>query len=151
MPNKNSPHDKSFTEALANPKDAAAELSAVLGRAPDPQIPLPSDDAIIRSAGLGPWPCFWTVRTVRCQGNAFMAKRTYGAEIARTLLPELLERAHQGLSSLITKRGKPYAALVPVGQMRRTRQAVLALRGSGRGLWGKDSARTIRDLRDEWS
>lgn len=79
-----------------------------------------------------------------------MTKRTYGAEIARTLLPELLEKAHQGLSSLITKRGKPYAALVPVGQMRRTRQAVLALRASGCGLWGKDSARTIRELRDEW-
>ena len=80
-----------------------------------------------------------------------MTKKTYGAEDARALLPELLEKAHQGSASLITKRGKPYAALVPVEQMRRTRQALLALRGSGRGLWGKNSARTIRGLRDEWS
>lgn len=30
-------------------------------------------------------------------------------------------------------------------------QSLLPLEGSGRGLWGKDSARTVRRLRDEWS
>jgi hypothetical protein len=25
------------------------------------------------------------------------------------------------------------------------------MEGSGRGLWGEDSRRTLRDLRDEWS
>jgi predicted nucleic acid-binding protein/antitoxin (DNA-binding transcriptional repressor) of toxin-antitoxin stability system len=38
-----------------------------------------------------------------------MAKKTYGAEEARTLLPDLLERAHHGKANVITKRGKPYA------------------------------------------
>lgn len=80
-----------------------------------------------------------------------MTKRTYGAEDARTRLPELLELAHQGSASPITKRGKPYAALVSVEQVQRRRQAIMALAGSGRGLWGKSSARTIRELRDEWS
>jgi hypothetical protein len=25
------------------------------------------------------------------------------------------------------------------------------VKGSGRGLWGEDSSRTLRDLRDEWN
>lgn len=79
-------------------------------------------------------------------------KKTYGAEEARTLLPELLERAHHGSASVITKRGKPYAAIVPVAQMRssRSRTSILALSGSGAGLWGRDAAKTIDELRDEW-
>ena len=80
-----------------------------------------------------------------------MIKRTYGAEDARTRLPELLEKAHQGSASLITKRGKPYAALVHVEEVSRRRQPIVALAGTGRGLWGKNSAHTIRKLRDEWS
>ena len=79
-----------------------------------------------------------------------MATKTYGAEEARTLLPELLERAHRGSSALITKRGKPYAALVPADQIKPRRIAFLSLQGSGRGLWGDDPARTIAAMRDEW-
>lgn len=30
-------------------------------------------------------------------------------------------------------------------------QPLLPLKGSGTGLWGKDSARTLRHLRDEWN
>ncbi len=40
-----------------------------------------------------------------------------GAEAARKKLPELLERAHGGETSIIKKRGVPYAALVPLGQL----------------------------------
>jgi len=79
-----------------------------------------------------------------------MTKKTYGAEEARTLLPDLLEKAHQGAASLITKRGKPYAALVPIEQAQRARQSLKALAGTGRGLWGRNPARTIRKLRGEW-
>jgi antitoxin (DNA-binding transcriptional repressor) of toxin-antitoxin stability system len=79
-----------------------------------------------------------------------MAKRIYGAEEARILLPELLERAHQGVGSLITKRGKPYAEVVPVGTVRGPRIALLSLAGTGRGLWGRSSRSTLKRLRDEW-
>jgi len=30
-------------------------------------------------------------------------------------------------------------------------KALTALAGSGKGMWGRDSARTVRRLRDEWS
>jgi prevent-host-death family protein len=81
-----------------------------------------------------------------------MKKKSYGAEEARTLLPELLERAHQGEASVITKRGKPYAELVPVGTVTggRPRLPFLLLAGSGRGLWGRHSRRAVSRLRDEW-
>lgn len=79
------------------------------------------------------------------------SKRTYGAEEARTLLPELLERAHGGVSSLITRRGKPYAEVVPVGSVRTPKIALLSLAGTGHGLWGRDSRRTLKHLRDEWT
>jgi prevent-host-death family protein len=82
-----------------------------------------------------------------------MAKKTYGAEEARTLLPELLERAHHGKTSLITKRGKLYAAIVPVDHVAasKARSSILALERTGDGLWGRDSAATIARMRDEWA
>jgi prevent-host-death family protein len=82
-----------------------------------------------------------------------MIKKTYGAEEARTLLPELLERAHHGKATVITKRGKPYAAIVPVDHSvsSKSRVSILALEGSGRGLWGRDAAATVAKLRDEWA
>lgn len=73
---------------------------------------------------------------------------TLGADEARTRLPELLERAHNGHTALITKRGRPYAALVPVPAPR-VRTPILALAGSGAGLWIGDAA--IASLRDEWA
>jgi prevent-host-death family protein len=76
-----------------------------------------------------------------------------GAEEARNQLPELLDAAEKGQSTLITRRGRPVAALVPIQAYEAAiRQAsLLPLAGSGRGLWGKNSTRTIRKLRDEWS
>lgn len=81
-----------------------------------------------------------------------MTKKSYGAEEARTLLPELLERAHQGKASVITKRGKPYAEVVPAGTVTagRPKLPFLSLAGTGRGLWGQDSRKALRRLRDEW-
>jgi prevent-host-death family protein len=76
-----------------------------------------------------------------------------GAEEARNQLPELLDAAEKGRSTIITRHGRPIAALVPIeGLSAAVRQQPLTpLKGSGRGLWGKNSARTIRRLRDEWS
>ena len=49
--------------------------------------------------------------------------------------------------------GRPVAALVPLDDYVATgrQQSVLPLAGSGRGLWGRDSTRTLRKLRDEWT
>jgi prevent-host-death family protein len=76
-----------------------------------------------------------------------------GAEEARNQLPDLLDAAERGESTVITRRGRPVAALVPIEKYQATapRQlSLLPLRGTGRGLWGKDSRRTIRKMRDEW-
>jgi prevent-host-death family protein len=81
-----------------------------------------------------------------------VAHKTYGAEEARAKLPELLERAHRGLPTVITKRGQPYAALVPPGDARARGKAstLMALRGTGRGLWDADVVDAVAQLRDEW-
>jgi prevent-host-death family protein len=81
-----------------------------------------------------------------------MSKKSYGAEEARTKLPELLERAHRGQATVITKHGRPYAALVPAAKTLglKPRLKLLALAGSGKGLWGRTSAKTIDRMRDEW-
>jgi len=80
-----------------------------------------------------------------------MPKKSYGAEEARTLLPELIERAQRGERSVITKRGKPYAEVVPVGSTNgKPRLSILSLAGTGQGLWGPDSRKTVKRLRDEW-
>ena len=76
-----------------------------------------------------------------------------GAEEARNELPDLLDAAEKGRSTIITRHGRPVAALVPIGVYgAAVRQpSLLPLQGSGRGLWGKNSTDTIRKLRDEWS
>ena len=76
-----------------------------------------------------------------------------GAEEARNQLPDLLEAAEKGRSTIITGHGRPVAALVPIeayGAAIR-RQPLMPVAGSGRGLWGKNSTRTLRKLRDEWN
>lgn len=83
-----------------------------------------------------------------------MSKTLYkGVEDARNQLPALVEDAAAGRPTVITKRGRPLAALVPLevytaggGQ-----QSLLPLEGTGRALWGKSSTRTLRKLRDEWN
>lgn len=75
-----------------------------------------------------------------------------GAEEARNQLPDLLAAAEEGRSTIITRHGRPVAALVPIATYDKgTRQQPLVpLLASGRGLWGKDSKNALRTLRDEW-
>jgi prevent-host-death family protein len=83
-----------------------------------------------------------------------MSKATRkGAEEARTQLPALLEAAEKGHSTIITRHGRPIAALVPVADYVSSdrQQPLLPLEGSGRGMWGRNASRTIRKLRNEWS
>jgi len=80
------------------------------------------------------------------------SKKRLGVEAARIQLPQLLSQAAAGKPTVITRHGKPVAALVPLdayGSAPR-QQSILALSGTGRGLWGA-STRTIRKLRAEWS
>lgn len=82
-----------------------------------------------------------------------MPMRRKGAEEARNQLPDLLAAAEKGRSTIITRHGRAIAALVPIaayGAAAR-QQPLMPMQGTGRGLWGKNSARTIRRLRDEWS
>jgi prevent-host-death family protein len=76
-----------------------------------------------------------------------------GAEEARNQLPALLEAAEKGRSTVITRHGRAVAALVPISAYggASPQRSLIPVAGSGRGLWGKDSRRTIRKLRDEWS
>jgi prevent-host-death family protein len=75
-----------------------------------------------------------------------------GVEDARSQLPALLAEAERGRSTIITRHGRAIAAIVPVDRLiaGKRQKSLLALAGSGRGLWGKDSSKTLRKLRDEW-
>jgi len=75
-----------------------------------------------------------------------------GSEDARNELPSLIEAAEGGHATIITRRGRPVAALVPVDTYRRShaQRSLLPLEGSGQSEWGKNSTRTIEKLRDEW-
>lgn len=80
----------------------------------------------------------------------------YGLEQARIQLPNIVANAHAGVRSIITKHGKPYAAIVPLEDIQKSAtdadlaSGILALRGTGRGLWGANAGQTVADLRDEW-
>jgi len=80
----------------------------------------------------------------------------YGLEQARAQLPHIASEALAGYTSVITRHGKPVAVVVPVDEWRaqQARQArasgVLALRGSGRGLWPEGAGPAVAALRDEW-
>lgn len=71
------------------------------------------------------------------------AEETVGVEEARRRLPELLNRAKAGGSTLISRHGRPVAVLMPLDgarpidpqQRQRRRQALLDLQGSGRACW----------------
>jgi prevent-host-death family protein len=81
-----------------------------------------------------------------------MSKGT-GAEAARKHLPDILDRASKGETTVVTRRGRPVAVVGPIGAIAAARtggQSLLALRGSGKGLWGKDPAVAIARGRKEW-
>jgi len=81
---------------------------------------------------------------------------TYGLEQARIQLPTIVSNAHAGIRSIITKHGKPYAAIVPLQDIQQPstdadmKSGILALVGTGQGLWGADVGQTIAEQRDEW-
>ena len=66
-----------------------------------------------------------------------------GVEETRRRLPELLNRAQAGATTLISRHGRPVAALVPLGGRiptdpilrQRRLQALLNLQGSGKSCW----------------
>lgn len=78
--------------------------------------------------------------------------RKEGSEEARKKLPSLLERAHRGQVTVITKRGVPYAAIVPITEaVKKTAGIRLQnLRGSGKNLWCEDAAAWVNGIRGEW-
>ena len=89
-------------------------------------------------------------------GFMMSANTSYGLEQARIQLPSIVADAHAGVRCIITKHGKPYAAIVPLEDVQRSSAeadlapGLLALRGTGRGLWGADVGQTVSELRDEW-
>ena len=79
---------------------------------------------------------------------------TLGIEATRRRLPELVAAANRGEKTVITKHGRPYAALVPVELVdevsRKRPAALLALQGQASGLWGGEPSCTVDELRKEW-
>lgn len=75
-----------------------------------------------------------------------------GVEDARKQLPALLAEAERGRSTIITRHGRSIAAIVPISSTAGVprQKSLLGLAGTGKGLWGRDSAKTLRKLRDEW-
>lgn len=80
----------------------------------------------------------------------------YGVEQTRAQLPLIVSEASAGRYTVITRHGKPSAAVVSIVELemllaaRRRLRGVLALRGSGRGLWGRDSGQTVARMREDW-
>ena len=74
-----------------------------------------------------------------------------GAEEARKKLPELIDRAERdGTVTIVTKRGRPCAAIVPLSHLKRAEAPKLtALRDSARGCYG-DVAEYIDSSRRAW-
>ena len=83
-------------------------------------------------------------------------KKTYGLEQARAQLPLIAAEAEAGYSSEITRHGKPVAVVVPVKQWQDQQargvkfDGILALRGTGAGLWPRGAASAVAQLRNEW-
>ena len=80
---------------------------------------------------------------------------SFGIEQARATLPALVAEASAGKTSVITRHGKPVAAIVPLTSLvaaagRPAAAELLLLRGTGKRLWGADVASSIDALRDEW-
>ena len=76
--------------------------------------------------------------------------RVSGVEETRARLPEILRAANrEGAVTIVTERGEPYAAVVPVSLALRDAPKLSELRGSAQGCYG-DAARFVGELRDEW-
>ena len=75
-----------------------------------------------------------------------------GAKEARKHFAQLLDAAENGTATIVTRRGRPIAALVPIAAYNAVapQLSLLPLAATGRGLWGSNSTKGIRKLRDEW-
>ena len=73
-----------------------------------------------------------------------------GAQKARSQLSRLLDAAEKGESTIISKHGRPVAVLAPIGAYALRQEPLAPAAGSGRGLWGRNSARSPQSAR-EWS
>jgi prevent-host-death family protein len=75
-----------------------------------------------------------------------------GVEDARRQLPALLAEAEKGRTTIVTRRGRSIAAIVPIDRasVGQRQKSLLSLAGTGKGLWGRASSKTLRRLRDEW-
>jgi prevent-host-death family protein len=83
--------------------------------------------------------------------KTFKIVSTKGVEEARQQLPTILADAAAGRSTIITRHGRVVAAVVPAAEAQALRPAsLLALAGTGRGLWGPRSSDTLSTLREEW-
>lgn len=89
---------------------------------------------------------------ITTQGALMSKLKSEPAEAARKNFPSLIEQAHHGKPTIVTKRGRPYAAIVPVGDILQGKGSVdiKSLRGSGKGLWGRSSLAAIDKMRREW-
>lgn len=77
------------------------------------------------------------------------ARNEVGIEQARADLPSLVASAGKGKVSVVTRHGKPCAAIVPLAMAaRRKSGGLLDLRGTAKGLWA--GAHSVRSLREEW-
>ncbi len=75
-----------------------------------------------------------------------------GVEQARQQLPTILAAALAGRTTFITRHGRQVAAVVPAASVKQLSPvSLLTIAGSGAGLWGPQSSKTIQKLRDEWN
>lgn len=74
-----------------------------------------------------------------------------GTEEARKQLPALLAAAEKGRTTIITRHGRSIARLGPVTGAGFQQKPLTALAGSGKGMWGRNSAKALGKMRDEWS
>ena len=76
--------------------------------------------------------------------------RAMGVGEARSKLPENLRPAtRDGVVTIVTKRGQPYAAVVPVAEALHERPSSSDLRGSAKACFG-DAGQFVDRLRREW-
>lgn len=80
-----------------------------------------------------------------------LAMNRAGAEEARKKLPELIHRAERdGTVTIVTKRGRPCAAIVPLSHLKRGQAPKLTeLRDSASGCYG-DIAEYVDSSRRAW-
>jgi hypothetical protein len=69
--------------------------------------------------------------------------QSHGMRLRFRELPDLLAAAEKGRATIITRHGRPVAALVPIGACGAAVRlpSLLPLKGSGRGLWGGNKHR----------